>query len=125
MAIGQSQGVLLGLGGSVLTGLDGAGQQQQQQQTARERLPHNQSVGAAAAGSSRPDKRVAAEAKVCRSGLDDVREPLQTPPTTPYKHSRGHSERGTVSLVGAATHTQYSTHTALQALHGTKTQHCC
>lgn len=80
MAIGQSQGVLLGLGGSVLTGLDGAGQQQQQQQTARERLPHNQSVGAA--GSSRPDKRVAAEAKVCRSGLDDVREPLQTPPTT-------------------------------------------
>ena len=87
LAIGQSQGVLLGLGGSVLTGLDGAGQQQQ---TARERLPHNQSVGTAAgaAGSSRPDKRVAAEAKVCRSGLDDVREPLQTPPTTPYKHSR-------------------------------------
>ncbi len=90
MAIGQSQGVLLGLGSSVLTGLDGAGQQQQQQQTARERLPHNQSVGTAAgaAGSSRPDKRVAAEAKVCRSGLDDVRERLQTPPTTPYKHSR-------------------------------------
>lgn len=88
LAIGQSQGVLLGLGGSVLTGLDSAGQQQ----TARERLPHNQSVGAAAAaagaGSSRPDKRVAAEAKVCRSGLDDVRACAD-----PTDDTLGHSEQ--------------------------------